>query len=362
MTYCLSIHARYRCAHSGACCADVWAIPVEPHVVELIRDKELVLAGSGPWLVPSERPEAFQTELVAAHYDGACAFFEHGDRLCTIHRQRGVDALPSSCRHFPRVHLIDPRGTFLSLSHFCPTAARMLLDEVPIGIVEAAPPLALDGAVEGLNALDALPPLVRPDLLADLEGYAAWERACLDTLGRADLTHTQALEWIDAATEAVRRWHPREGALAERVGIEFRRAGRAAGGPALRGDAERLDLVDAAMPPALGARTRAAATADLSPFDGAVKRYLAARLFGTWLTYRTRGLRSIVEWLHVCLAVLRNEYVLAANAPPVARDFSPAAPAAAFIEAVRETDRVLIHVIHLQVLAAELEPVEQIQR
>ena len=32
--YCLSIHARYPCAHSGACCTAGWPIPVEPPLVE----------------------------------------------------------------------------------------------------------------------------------------------------------------------------------------------------------------------------------------------------------------------------------------------------------------------------------------
>ena len=47
--------------------------------------------------------------------------------LCAIQRQMGHDQLPSACRHFPRVVVLDPRGTFITLSHVCPTAARMLI-------------------------------------------------------------------------------------------------------------------------------------------------------------------------------------------------------------------------------------------
>ena len=40
--------------------------------------------------------------------------------------------------------LHDPRGTFISLSHFCPTAAGMLFDDgPPVAIVDA--PAALAG-------------------------------------------------------------------------------------------------------------------------------------------------------------------------------------------------------------------------
>ena len=41
-----------------------------------------------------------------------------------------------------------------------------------------------------------------------------------------------------------------------------------------------------------------------------MKNYLAARLFANWIAYRSRGLRTIVEWLRTCHAVLRNEIAL----------------------------------------------------
>ena len=47
----------------------------------------------------------------------------------------------------------------------------------PASMSSQAPPgLALDGALEGLDATAVLPPLLRPNLLTDLEGYGAWER------------------------------------------------------------------------------------------------------------------------------------------------------------------------------------------
>ena len=67
---------------------------------------------------------------------------------------------------FPRVVLHDGRGTFISLSHFCPTAAATAVragDSWPLaGIVDAPPALADVGALDGLDARDAWPPLLRP--------------------------------------------------------------------------------------------------------------------------------------------------------------------------------------------------------
>ena len=47
-----------------------------------------------------------------------------------------------------------------------------------------------------------------PGLLCDLEGYDAWERACIATFARSDLGWRTSLDHIAAATERVRRWEP----------------------------------------------------------------------------------------------------------------------------------------------------------
>ena len=67
--------------------------------------------------------------------------------------------LPSACRHFPRVYLRDARGDLLTLSHFCPTAASLLFEPGPVGVIDAPRPLALDEPIEGLDAREVLPPL-----------------------------------------------------------------------------------------------------------------------------------------------------------------------------------------------------------
>ncbi len=128
--------------------------------------------------------------------------------------------LPSACRHFPRVFLRDGRGTLVTLSHYCPTAAALLLDDGPLFIMEAAAPLALAEPIEGLDAREALPPLVRPGLLADLQGYAAWEEAAMAQFTDAPSIDV-ALDRITAATERIRQWTPQRGRLVDAVTSAF---------------------------------------------------------------------------------------------------------------------------------------------
>ena len=55
--------------------------------------------------------------------------------------------------------------------------------------------------LEGLDARDALPPLLRPGMLTDLDGYDAWEQRAIGVLARGDLTAEQALARIERATQ-----------------------------------------------------------------------------------------------------------------------------------------------------------------
>ena len=343
MTRCLSIHVRYRCRHAGACCSAEWTIPAEPHVLAIVnRERIQPLVGRESFV---EAPAgATVSGLVVAHAHGACVFFDAAnERLCAIHRSAGADALPTSCRHFPRIYLRDARGTHLSLSHFCPTAAALLLDDLPVTIETASAPLALDGMVEGLDATEALPPLLRPDVLMDVQSYAEWERRAVATLARDDVTCLEALAVVSAATEKVCLWWIGDGTLLDAVTAAFAHAAGACD-DGLDSDAARLERIDAACPaaarPVVARVTRDAAAAArveslLRVHDAPLKRYLAARLFANWIAYQGRDLRTVIEWLRACLAVLRSEVGAGAD----------------FIEAVRETDRIMLHVVDSQTWA-----------
>jgi hypothetical protein len=352
---CLSIHAQYQCRHAGVCCR-TWTVPAEPHVVRIVDERRLRPPGvNGPLFIASGNPDPYDT-VIAKHQNGGCVFFEHhrpvhrsrGEGGCVIHREAGVGALPTACRHFPRKFLRDSRGTFISLSHFCPTAACLLFDAPPLEIVEARAPLMIEEPIEGLDARNELPPLLRPDVLCDPDGYDAWERASLAVLADDDLAWHAALDRIAAATERVRSWTPGAESLAARVVREFSSIeDRAA--PRIP-DRALLELVwrlsgDAAdhAPTTLE---------DLKSFDAAMKNFLAARLFGNWIAYQGRGLRSIVQWLRAAAALVRDgaSRLTSASTGVVTQDDVR--------EAVRTTDLILLHGIDTQTFARAVADIE----
>ncbi len=274
--FCLSLHADYLCRHSGACCTAGWDIPVDSPLIPVVRDRVILDEPVRTPLVPNRDGDGW---TVTRRADGACAFFEpQRGRLCAIHRQAGPEYLPSACRHFPRVVLRDPRGTFVTLSHFCPTAAATLLAPPPLRIVEAPPSIALNGALEGLDASSVLPPLLRPGMLMDYDGLTAWERAGIAVLDSDDLDADAALEVIAAATAAVTQWLPGHGSLAESV--------------------------DRAFSGALNATERREGS---SRADRPLRAYLAAHLFASWAAYQRGGLQATVDDLRIALATLRSE-------------------------------------------------------
>ena len=221
----------------------------------------------------------FEDGTIAARAaDGSCTFLDGRSRLCSIHRDGGPQALPVTCRMFPRVVLHDARGTFLSLSHFCPTAAALLF-EAPgaLEVVEAPAALAGIGELDGLDARGAWPPLLRPAVLMDLDSYGVWERRAMDVLTRGECTPHDAVSALADVTSRITAWTP--------------------------GSSELLAAVHAAFD-ALGDGGAADAVRDRA----AVKRWLAARLFGAWIAYQRDGLAATVAYLRWCLATFEREY------------------------------------------------------
>ena len=122
----LSIHADYRCRHAGACCTSAWDIPVEPGTEERLRAG---LPTGAVGLRPIAGLPHGARVVLRTDSRGRCAFLEGGPahHLCAVHREMGEEALPSACRHFPRVVTLSPLGVSVTLSHYCPTAAGMSL-------------------------------------------------------------------------------------------------------------------------------------------------------------------------------------------------------------------------------------------
>jgi len=262
---CLSVHASYVCAHAGACCQAGWTIPVEEVLVGPLRGIGIDIDASrvAP-ILPS----------------GHCAFFEpEAGRLCTIHRRGGPGLLPSVCRHFPRVIVNDPRGTSVTLSHFCPTAAKLLFAAPRLAIVDAPAALALDGSLEGLDATDVLPPLLTTGVLTDWDGYSTWEDEAVALFDVDDLAPERAVDRLTRATEAACSWRPGSESLADTV----RRAFAHSRSAVVRG----------------GGRWNS--------FGRTVNAFLAAHAFASWAAYEADGVLGIPVAVATALAILTQQ-------------------------------------------------------
>ncbi|MGH9372884.1 MAG: YkgJ family cysteine cluster protein [Vicinamibacterales bacterium] len=277
--YCLTIHAAYQCAHSGACCTAGWPIPIDPERVSALRARGMIPDGGDarPLVLRRAGSATSRTMMIGTAAGGACVFYDadHG-RLCAIHRDAGPELMPSACRNFPRIALRDGRGLFVTLSHFCPTAARLLLAAGDIGIVEAPPGLSLMGEVEGLDATLVMPPLLRPGMLMDLDGYSAWEHEAIAVLDERTYAARTAVAVIAAGTEGACTWRPGANTLVAHVAHAFARA--------------------RAIHQSDGVRH--------SRVERATKAFLAAHLFANWAAYQNGGLRAVVTALESALALL----------------------------------------------------------
>jgi Fe-S-cluster containining protein len=372
-TFCLSLHAGYACRHSGACCTAGWTIPIEPLAFERVQVHFGAARSARQFRTGGGLPEG-AAAIVEIGADGACMFFESDrGRLCAIHRELGPDALPSACRQFPRIVVQDARSMRISLSHFCPSAAALLQSTSCPTIVAAPPNVDLGGALDGLDARDALPPLLHPRMLMDLEGYGMWESRAIDVLGRDDLTASQAVDTIAEATRAVESWQPFAFAqgpfdfaqgtrghttLAQAVERAFDRARVTYDDQGDdEADGRRIELARSSVPAALRSEpgdselliTSSPLASDLwhlASTQRIVRNYLAARLFGTWIAYHGRGLGAVIEYLRVCLAVLKSEVARHSACSTVSASWQ------SVIEpAVRSTDLLIVHLSDAKELA-----------
>jgi Fe-S-cluster containining protein len=355
-TYALSIHADYKCRHAGACCTADWDVPVE---LPLYRSLDEALssgrvAPSGkadrstpPLIVEADLPED-AAAMVARTAGGDCVFYHRHSGLCVIHRDLGESMLPATCRHFPRLAVRDARGTFISLSHYCPTAAASLFrDDVAVEIVES-PPAFPDAAYEGLVVTDEdWPPLLRPDVLADPTSYTAWEWHMVARCADPRLSPESVIATLERDATQVRCMSPVTSEAITHAIEHLPCDGVARAVPAtldasLADHAEAMQAVPDEWRPEPDTLDLAAVyVRDVRPvwsaWSAPQKRYLAAKAFASWTAYQGRGFLTIVRGLEAALALVRVE------AARQCRDAGRPLDAALLREAFREADFALNH-------------------
>ncbi len=337
----LNVHAGWQCRHSGACCTAGWSIPVEAHA--------RWITGTD-WLEPDAR--------------GACPHFDGSSSLCRIHRDHGEAMIPESCRHFPRRSLTDARGTFVALSHYCPTAAALLVDGERLSIVESPPAFPAGRAYDGLDATGEWPPLLRANALFDHDSFSAWEQYLVDTLGStSDDVHT-TLTRVAGAAEQLRTWSSSSGDLrtwSETALRHDRAEPHAAERYAPVRGRDAFDRVCGCVPPGLRRpeKPRAMSAEERPRFDAAwrrqsrvILRYIGARAFASWTAYQSTGVRTQVAELFATAEVLRAECT---------RQWlrSGVLDRAALVDAIRASDWLLVHLADRTALMDWLGQVER---
>lgn len=351
--YALAFHADYRCHNSGACCTASWDVPVELPIYkslsEAVSNGTLRAADSSagihPFIVESDLPDR-AAAMLERDDDGRCVFYAGESKRCIVHRDVGEAALPATCRHFPRISVQDSRGTFVSLSHFCPTAASMLFRDVPVDIVmkpAAFPAADYDGLVV---TTDDLPPMLTPRMLMDLDGYTAWERHVVTRFAETHRRPSSVIATLWRDAQLLMEWRPGSISIAAAVSrlpheyVDLQEDTGLSG--SLRRHAEVLAAVpDDLKPPADVERLEAALHVYVSPAWGAfhapINRYLAAKAFASWTAYQGRGIRTIVRGIEAALALVRVE------ASRQCRDAQRTLDAALLLEAIRQSDFLLNH-------------------
>jgi len=363
----LNLHAGYACRHSGACCKAGWPIPVEAAAAEAIRTHGVV---PGTALSTAGQLPDGAVAVLEPLTGGACpAFDEVAGSLCAIQQTLGHDALPSSCRHFPRVTLLEADAVRVTLSHFCPTAAWMLFsaDTGRLAIVHDATGIADRREHAGFDARQTIPPLLRPGVVMDMRTCRLWERHAIDALDSADRTPEDRLAGLAFTTDSLRNWTAGLESLETRAtrtlaDATASRLSRGRWHMTLPG-ASRLFLLAAdsvpsgLVPPGMPAGAEAGDQTWVRPywtaFSRPLGRYLAARSFAAWSAYLGEGLRTQVVMLAIALAAVRIEAVRETTRASRPLD------EALLHAAIRSADLLLHHHSDTAVLVRRLSGVEQ---
>jgi hypothetical protein len=265
---------------------------------------------------------------------------------------------------------LTPTGVSLTLSHFCPTAAALLFrDDVALAVVGDPPAFPPSLPYEGLDARDALPPLLRPGVLMDWPSLERFEHHAVSLLAEDVRTPEQGLGLLAEAAEAARRWTPELGPFrtffevvlesTRRVTPNDLSAGASAASRAGMSDAWHLvaDCVpDAGRRPSLPEGLDAADARFVAPAWAAlgqpVRYWLAAKAFASWIALQGKGLRTTVLGLRIALGVLRVE------AARGCAEAGRALDAALLKEAVRRADLLLVHLADPEAPARRLSRCE----
>jgi len=116
--------ARFSCHHCGDCCTRPWRVVIEDERVEAIKRfdwgaKYPKLAGRT--LLTRDDASGANQHVLAKDDGGACIFYNHEKKNCTLHAELGADAKPLTCRRYPFGVTAAPDGDFVFAHFACPS-------------------------------------------------------------------------------------------------------------------------------------------------------------------------------------------------------------------------------------------------
>jgi Fe-S-cluster containining protein len=350
---CLSFHSEYLCANTGVCCSSAWDIAVE-HPVELqlksrLEQSDARLPNGPDGFQPLSDPPAGTASSFRLTPTGACWFLDTGAHRCAIHREFGEAALPSACRQFPRICVLEPQVVTLSLSHYCPTAAGLLFRPGgDFGIVEGRSGVSQGRDLEGLDARGSCSPFLRRGVLLGFDGLRQFEEGALSVLATHDLPN--GLDRIQHAADQAALWKPDRGPLVSLIGAAFAEAPLMPRPPLASHDVPSTLLASlpqgALIPTGLPPASRAGLAVYSAQVDQALRRYVAARMIAGWMAFQADGLATFVRYLRLCVdTVLSFAAARDQKEPEIDR----------FKEAIRSTDLWIVHYCDPERLAANLK-------
>ncbi|NJK88576.1 MAG: hypothetical protein HC923_03695 [Myxococcales bacterium] len=337
---CLTLHADYVCGRSGVCCSTEWRISVGPEdmvrVEGALQDGRLPEAElRGKALDEIFRPDVRHPGLrIVDVSSGGCHF--HGGSSCRIHDTAGEAALPDVCRIFPRLAVQHPRGTSVTLSHFCPTAAELLFREDKSDkdlLAVQRPGRSFSGKRElrGLDAREHLPPLLSPNRPMSWTAFEKWQSMALMHVASATrgpeaalsslCDHTEELRRAASIDDALRRMKDRLASpepvkVPKELGTFLRVFAWIT--ELLERRTQKSSFTRTSLEPFVrryydspGGPTRmrddaVAAQDSLQRLSSPLRRYVAARLFASYHSYQGHGLRTSLLAVTLAHALVRT--------------------------------------------------------
>ena len=345
-----------------------------PAIARAVESGQIDVAD--PWLLPviNQPPEIAG---VLAEGSGRCIFHQRmpqravsappappaaSAHRCAIQSVLGHGAIPAACHHFPRVCLIDDRGVFVTLSHYCPTAASLLAShDGPVAIVRGPEPVPQ--GPEGFDARGAWPPLLAPNVLMDLDAYALWESHQIAWLGGernpdGGWAPEAVLGMLAAQAQRLASWRPGDRGLAQAIrDLATDTPPARDQSPDWDGERQLRAAVLASLPPSQHWDDDVGDLSTIWSRDISdvwrsearlINRLLAAHAFAAWSAYDADGVVTALRPLQTVLAVLRQETVR------ICQREDEALTPGRLLDAIRRTDLLLVHLVDRAQLSVEL--------